>query len=120
MDKDFSEIRIKGREAKGNLLTHEGVHRISLKSRGRSTLGGRKVWYDPDVMRINFDNHGELLGEFFDGDKILVILKNGEFYFTDFDANNHYDGDIMRIEKFDPKKVWTRWSSMPTTRTTII
>lgn len=107
MDKDFSEIKIKGREAKGNLLTHEGVHRISLKSRGRSTLGGRKVWYDPDVMRINYDNHGELLGEFFDGDAILVILKNGEFYFTDFDPNNHYDGDIMRIEKFDPKKVWT-------------
>ena len=107
VDKDFSEIKIKGREAKGNLLTREGIHRISLKSRGHSTLGGRKVWFDPDVRRINFDGHGDLLGEFFDGDEILVVLKNGEYYFTNFDPNNHYEGDIMRIEKFDNKKVWT-------------
>ena len=107
LDKDFSEIKIKGREAKGNLLTREGIHRISLKSHGHSTLGGRKVWFDPDVLRINFDSHGDFLGEFNDGDLILVVLKNGEYYFTNFDPNNHYDGDILRIEKFDSKKVWT-------------
>ena len=107
LDKDFSEIKIKGREAKGNLLTREVIHRISLKSHGHSTLGGRKVWFDPDVLRINFDSHGDFLGEFNDGDLILVVLKNGEYYFTNFDPNNHYDGDILRIEKFDSKKVWT-------------
>lgn len=107
MEKDFSTIKIKGRAAQGNLLTREGIHRISLKSHGHSTLGGRKVWFDPDVKRINFDSHGELLGEFFDDDEILVVLKNGEYYFTNFDSNNHYDGDILRIEKFDSKKVWT-------------
>ena len=107
MEKDFSTIKIKGRAAQGNLLTREGIHRISLKSHGHSTLGGRKVWFDPDVKRINFDSHGELLGEFFDDDEILVVLKNGEYCFTNFDSNNHYDGDILRIEKFDSKKVWT-------------
>ena len=107
MEKDFSTIKIKGRAAQGNLLTRESIHRISLKSHGHSTLGGRKVWFDPDVKRINFDNHGDLLGEFFDDDEILVVLKNGEYYFTNFDSNNHYDGDILRIEKFDSKKVWT-------------
>ena len=107
MEKDFSTIKIKGRAAQGNLLTRESIHRISLKSHGHSTLGGRKVWFDPDVKRINFDSHGELLGEFFDDDEILVVLKNGEYYFTNFDSNNHYDGDILRIEKFDSKKVWT-------------
>jgi topoisomerase-4 subunit A len=107
LEKDFSDIKIKGRAARGNILTRESIHRISLKSHGHSTLGGRKVWFDPDVNRINFDNHGTLLGEFNDGDLILVILKNGEYYFTNFDPNNHYDGDIMRIEKFDAKKVWT-------------
>ena len=107
MEKDFSTIKIKGRAAQGNLLTREGIHRISLKSHGHSTLGGRKVWFDPDVKRINFDSHGELLGEFFDDDEILVVLKDGEYYFTNFDSNNHYDGDILRIEKFDSKKVWT-------------
>ncbi|WP_288152751.1 DNA gyrase/topoisomerase IV subunit A [uncultured Prevotella sp.] len=107
MEKDFSTIKIKGRAAQGNLLTREGIHRISLKSHGHSTLGGRKVWFDPDVKRINFDSHGELLGEFFDDDEILVVLKNGEYYFTNFDSNNHYDGDILRMEKFDSKKVWT-------------
>ena len=65
------------------------------------------MWFHPDVRRINFDSHGDLLGEFFDGDEILVILKNGEYYFTNFDPNNHYEGDIMRIEKYDSKKVWT-------------
>jgi len=107
LEKDFSEIAIKGRAAMGNILTKNDVFRIQLKSHGGSTLGGRKVWYDPDVQRINYDEHGTYLGEFQNDDSILVILPNGEFYITDFDANNHYEPNLIRIEKFEPEKVWT-------------
>ena len=107
LEKDFSEVAIKGRTARGNLLTKRGVHRVSLKSHGRSTLGGRKVWFDPDVSRINYEEHGRLLGEFNDGDSILVVLDGGDFYITDFDVNNHYEKEIKVIEKWDPGKPWT-------------
>ena len=107
IEKDFSEIIIKGRASKGNLLTKYTVHRISLKSLGHSTLGGRKVWFDPDVNRLNYDEHGRLLGEFNDDDQILVILKNGDYYLTNFDLNNHYEANILRIEKYAADKVWT-------------
>ena len=107
IEKDFSEVMIKGRASKGNLLTKFSVHRIGLKSRGHSTLGGRKVWYDPDVKRLNYDDHGMLLGEFFDEDQILVLLKNGDYYLTNFDENNHFEENILRIEKYDADKVWT-------------
>ena len=90
-----------------NLLTKFQVHRIGLKSHGHSTLGGRKVWYDPDVNRLNYDEHGRLLGEFFDEDQILVVLDNGDFYLTTFDLNNHFEENILRIEKYDANKVWT-------------
>ena len=106
-DKDFSEIMIKGRTSKGNLLTKFSVHRIGLKSHGHSTLGGRKVWYDPDVNRLNYDEHGQLLGEFYDEDQILVVLQNGDFYLTNFDLNNHFEENILRIEKYEADKVWT-------------
>ena len=106
-DQDFSEIIIKGRASKGNLLTKNSIHRIGLKSHGGSTLGGRKVWFDPDVRRLNYDDHGIFLGEFNSGDKILVVLKNGDFYITDFDINNHYEENIQVIEKFDESKVWS-------------
>ncbi len=106
-DKDFSEILIKGRAAKGNLLTKNQIHRIGLKSHGHSTLGGRKVWYDPDVNRLNYDEHGQLLGEFNDGDQILVILNNGEYYLTGFDANVHFEDNIARLEKYKANKVWS-------------
>ena len=98
---------IKGRGSKGNLLTKNPVHRIGLKSHGHSTLGGRKVWYDPDVNRLNYDDHGRLLGEFYDEDQILVVLDNGDFYLTSFDLNNHFEPNILRIEKYDADKVWT-------------
>jgi topoisomerase-4 subunit A len=98
---------IKGRASKGNLLTKFPVPRIGLKSRGHSTLGGRKVWYDPDVKRLNYDEHGQLLGEFYNEDQILVILKNGEYYLSNFDENNHYEDNILRIEKYDADKIWT-------------
>ena len=107
LEQDFSKLLIKGRASKGNLLTKKPVHRIGLKSHGRSTLGGRKVWFDPDVNRINYEEHGNFLGEFNDSESILVILKNGEFYLTNFDANNHYEDNILKIEKFDEHKVWT-------------
>ena len=107
IEKDFSEVMIKGRASKGNLLTKNSVHRIGLKSRGHSTLGGRKVWYDPDVKRLNYDEHGQFLGEFFDEDQILVILTNGDYYLTTFDENNHFEENILRIEKYDSDKVWT-------------
>ena len=107
IDQDFSQVMIKGRGSKGNLLTKNPVHRIVLKSHGHSTLGGRKVWYDPDVNRLNYDDHGRLLGEFYDEDQILVILDNGDFYLTSFDLNNHFEPNILRIEKYDADKVWT-------------
>ncbi len=105
-EKDFSEIAIKGRQSMGNLLTKNEIHRVGLKSRGGSTLGGRKVWFDHDVSRLNYDERGEYLGEFLSEDLILVVLDNGEFYTTNFDVNNHYEQNILRIEKYDAAKVW--------------
>lgn len=107
MEKDFSEVLIKGRGAKGNILTKKAVHRIGLKSHGHSTLGGRKVWFDPDVNRINYEEHGRFLGEFNDDDAILVVLTNGDFYITNFDPNNHYEDNIQVLEKWDERKVWS-------------
>lgn len=107
LERDFSNVLIKGRTSKGNLLTKEPVHRIRLKSHGHSTLGGRKVWFDSDVNRINYEEHGRYLGEFNDEDAILVVLDNGEFYITNFDANNHYEDNIQVIEKWNAEKVWT-------------
>lgn len=107
IERDFSKVGIKGRSARGILLTKKNVNRIGLKSHGHSTLGGRKVWYDADVNRLNYDEHGRLLGEFFDDDQILVVLDNGDYYTSSFDTNNHYETNIRVLEKFDANKVWT-------------
>ena len=107
IEKDFSTIAIKGRQSMGNILTKNEVQRITLKRHGQSTLGGRHVWFDRDILRINFDNHGEYLGEFHGDEQILVIRNNGEFYLSPIDLNNHYEDDILVIEKYDPGKVWT-------------
>lgn len=107
IDVDFSELSIKGRGARGNLVTRNEVHRFSLKEKGKSTLGGRKVWFDPDILRLNYDARGNYLGEFGPDDLVLVILKNGEYYTSSFDASNHYDDNILRLEKYRPKHVWT-------------
>ena len=106
-DKDFSEIIIKGRGSKGNLLTKLEVNKVTLKSHGSSTLGGRKVWYDSDIKRLNYDGQGKYLGEFDGNDQVLVMLTDGRYYLSNFDINNHYEDNIFRIEKYDAGKVWT-------------
>lgn len=106
-EKDFSEVLIRSRGAMGNILTRADVHRIQLKQKGVSTLGGRKVWYDPDVMRLNYDEDGIFLGEFSGDDKILVVYKNGDFKTISIDLSNHFEPGIAKIEKFDEHKIWT-------------
>ncbi len=106
-DQDFSEIAIKGRGSRGNILTKIEVSKVTLKSHGSSTLGGRKVWFDSDIKRLNYDGQGKYLGEFDGNDQILVMLKDGRYYLTNIDLNNHYEEDIFRIEKYDANKVWT-------------
>ena len=105
--KDLSELAIKSRTARGNVLTKYDVKSITLKQKGHSTLGGRKVWFDPDVLRLNYDGQGMYLGEFVEEDRILVITNNGGYYLTNFDLTAHFDQNIWRIEKFDSDKVWS-------------
>ncbi len=107
IEKNFADLAIRGRASRGNLVTRNPIHRIGLKSHGHSTLGGRKVWFDADVNRLNYDEHGRLLGEFNEDDAILVVLDNGDFYISSYDANNHYEDNIKIIEKWDARKVWT-------------
>ena len=107
IDVDFSKLAIKGKNSQGNIVTRNEVYRFTLKEKGGSTLGGLNIWFDPDVLRLNTNGCGTLLGEFFNDDLVLVILNNGEFYTTNFDVTNHYEDNILRIEKFDPEKVWT-------------
>ena len=106
-EKDFSDIAIKGRQSMGNILTKNDIHKIALKQKGGSTLGGREVWFDRDVLRLNYDNRGEYLGEYQSDELILIVSGKGEYYTSNFDLANHYDKDIMIIEKFDPHKVWS-------------
>ncbi|MDE6394725.1 MAG: DNA gyrase/topoisomerase IV subunit A, partial [Duncaniella sp.] len=106
-DVDFSELAIKGRGAMGNIVTRNEAHRFTLKKEGVSTLGGRDVWYDPDVNRLNYEGRGRYLGEFNSEDSVLVITTNGEYYTSTFDASNHYPDNILRIEKYVPHKAWT-------------
>jgi topoisomerase IV subunit A len=106
-EKDFCDISIKGRQSMGNLLTKFAVHKIVLKQKGGSTLGGTDIYFDADVQRLNMDKRGIHLGEFFPDDQILVIYKNGDYCTTSFDLNNHYDDGIARIEKFDSNKIWS-------------
>ena len=106
-DVDLADLAIKGKQSRGNVVTKNEVHRISLKERGTSTLGGREVWFDPDVLRLNYDGRGRSLGEFAGTDQVLVVCTNGEYYTTSFDSGNDYSDDILRIEKFRPHAVWT-------------
>jgi len=104
---DFSELAIKGRNSMGNILTKKSVLKISLKERGVSTLGGRKIWYDEDVNRLNADSRGRFLGEFSADDKILVLTKSGSFRLSNFDLANHYEDDLLVLEKFVSSKVYS-------------
>ncbi|MDY2828639.1 MAG: DNA gyrase/topoisomerase IV subunit A [Sodaliphilus sp.] len=106
-DEDLSKLAIKGKQARGNLVTKNEIHRISLKEKGVSTLGDREVWFDPDILRLNYEGHGTSLGKFCGNDRVLVIMKNGDYYTTSSEATNHYEEGILRIEKFDAAKVWT-------------
>ena len=104
---DFGQMNIKGKSSMGNILTKNAVHKISLKEKGLSTLGGRKIWFDDAVFRLNVDGRGPFLGEFSADDKILVITKNGYFRITGFDLSNHFEDNILIIEKFRPGKVYS-------------
>lgn len=105
--KDLSELAIKSRTSRGNLLTKFEVQRITLKQKGASTLGGRKVWFDPDVLRINYDGQGQYLGEFQSDDQVLVITRTGDYYTTNFELTAHFENNILRIEKYDAEKIWS-------------
>jgi topoisomerase-4 subunit A len=104
---DFGQMAIKGKSSMGNILTKNGVHKVSLKEKGLSTLGGRKIWFDDAVFRLNDDGRGLYLGEFSSDDKILIITKNGFFRTASFDLSNHFEDNILIIEKFKPPKVYS-------------
>ncbi len=104
---DFSELAIKGRQSMGNILTKYAVHKIVLKDEGVSTLGGRKIWFEEEVLRLNADGRGNYIGEFHGDDKILVITKSGNYRLSSYDLMNHYEDDIMIIEKFRPEKIFS-------------
>jgi topoisomerase-4 subunit A len=107
VNKDLSDLTVKSRSARGNVLTKFEVKSITLKAKGHSTLGGRKVWFDPDVLRINYDGQGTYLGEFHDEDRVLVIMKNGDYFLNTFEETAHFEQDWLRIEKFDADKIWS-------------
>ncbi len=106
-DFDFGEMTIKGRNAQGNILTRHALHKIKLKEKGDSTLGGRKIWFEPETLRLNTEEKGQYLGEFHEGDKILVFSRAGYYRLTNYDLSNHFESDIERIEKWDPDKIYT-------------
>ena len=104
---DFSQLLIKGRASRGNLVSKNPIQKIILKSKGISTIGGKDIWFDEDIQRLNEDGRGLHLGQFTDGDHILAIFKDGTYYTTSFDLSNRYQGDLLKIEKFDPGKIYT-------------
>ena len=104
---DFSTLAIKGKASRGNLVSKNPIARIQLKSKGVSTIGGKDIWYDADIQKLNDEQRGQYLGEFGPEDKVLAIFKDGTFYTTSFDVSNRYQGDVISIEKFDPNKTYT-------------
>ncbi len=104
---DFSKLAIKGKTARGNLVSKNPIQRIVLKSRGISTIGGKDLWFDEDINRLNEDSRGRYLGQFNTGDHILAVFRDGTYYTTSFDLSNRYQGDIKFLEKFEPGKIFT-------------
>lgn len=104
---DFSTLAIKGKGSRGNLVSKNPIARIQLKSKGVSTIGGKDIWYDADIQKLNDEQRGQYLGEFGPEDKVLAIFKDGTFYTTSFDVSNRYQGEVIKIEKFDPNKTYT-------------
>ena len=104
---DFSTLGIKSKTARGNLVTKNVISRITLKSKGVSTIAGKDIWYDADIQKLNEDGHGTYLGQFKDDDKVLAVFRNGTFYTTSFDLVNKYQGDVLFVEKYDPAKTFT-------------
>ncbi len=104
---DFSTLSIKGRSSRGNLVAKNPIQRIQLKSKGISTISGKDIWYDEDIQKLNDEGRGLYLGQFNTEDKVLAIFKNGTYYTTSFDVSNRYQGDLLKIEKFDPNKTYT-------------
>ena len=104
---DFSQLLIKGRASRGNLVSKNSIQKIQLKSKGISTMGGKDIWFDEDIQRLNEDERGLHLGQFNTGDHILAIFKDGTYYTTSFDLSNRYQGELLRIGKLDVNKVYT-------------
>ena len=104
---DFSELGIKGRASRGNLVSKNPIQKITLKSKGISTIGGKDIWFDEDIQRLNEDGRGLHLGQFNTGDHILAIFKDGTYYTTTFDLSNRYQGNLLKIEKLDINKIYT-------------
>lgn len=104
---DFSTLAIKSKTARGNLVSKNPIQRIVLKSKGISTIAGKDIWYDADIQKLNDEGRGLYLGQFNGDDKVLAVFKNGTFYTTSFDVSNRYQGDVLRIEKYDPDKTFT-------------
>jgi len=104
---DFSQLLIKGRASRGNLVSKNAIQKIQLKSKGISTIGGKDIWFDEDIQRLNEDGRGLHLGQFNTGDHILAIFKDGTYYTTSFDMSNRYQGDLLKIEKLDVGKTYT-------------
>lgn len=107
LEYDFSKLAIKGKASRGNLVTKNPIHKINLKSAGVSTISGKDIWYDADIQKLNDEQRGLYLGAFSTEDKVLAIFKNGTFYTTSFDVSNRYQGELLKIEKFDPAKTYT-------------
>ena len=104
---DFSTLAIKGKASRGNLVSKNPIARIQLKSKGVSTIGGKDIWYDADIQKLNDEQRGQYLGEFGPEDKVLAIFKDGTFYTTSFDVSNRYQGEVIKVEKFNPNKTYT-------------
>lgn len=104
---DFSTLAIKSKTARGNLVSKNVIQKISLRSKGVSTIEGKDIWYDPDIQKLNDEEHGLYLGKFEADSKVLAIFRNGTFYTTSYELVNRYQGDLLRIEKFDPDKTFT-------------